>query len=154
MIALESEIQQALATFYGNRVRQQHRGRTRDRSSWTCRVRRLDLQDQSTQTSASSIVDRILAKGASDRASDIHIEPSDSDVSASAYRIDGMLHEVDGAPRRCSRRAVVARIKIMAGMDIAEHRLPQDGRISVTIDGKQRRPARLDLCRRSAARRS
>ena len=133
MIALESEILQALATFYGNPFDCES-----DAESASVIVEvpgpQLDLQDQSTQKSASSIVDRILARAAGDRASDIHLEPTKHSLRV-RFRIDGMLHEVAEllpvlAP------AVVARLKILAGMDIAIHRNPQDGRFSATINGK------------------
>ena len=91
MIALESEILQALATFYGNPF-------ANDAAAESASVvvnlpgPQLDLQDQSTQKSASSIVDRILARGAGDRASDIHLEPTKHSLRV-RFRIDGMLHE-------------------------------------------------------------
>jgi type IV pilus assembly protein PilB len=133
MIALESEIQQALATFYGNPFANDADA---ERASVVVDVAgpQLDLQDQSTQKSASAIVDRILARGAGDRASDIHLEPTKHSLRV-RFRIDGMLHEVAEllpvlAP------AVVARLKVLAGMDIAVHRNPQDGRFSATINGR------------------
>jgi type IV pilus assembly protein PilB len=133
MIALESEIQQALATFYGNPFASDADA---ERATVVVDVPgpQLDLQDQSTQKSASSIVDRILARGAGDRASDIHLEPTKHSLRV-RFRIDGMLHEVAEllpvlAP------AIVARLKVLAGMDIAVHRNPQDGRFSATINGK------------------
>jgi type IV pilus assembly protein PilB len=133
MIALESEIEQALATFYGNPFRSDIDG---ERASVVVDVAgpHLDLQDQTTQKSASSIVDRILARGAEDRASDIHLEPTKHSLRV-RFRIDGMLHEIAEllpvlAP------AVVARLKVLAGMDIAVHRNPQDGRFSATINGR------------------
>ena len=109
MIALESEIQQALATFYGNPFANAEA----EGASVVVDVPgpQLDLQDQSTQKSASSIVDRILARAASDRASDIHLEPTKHSLRV-RFRIDGMLHEVAEllpvlAP------AVVARLKVL-----------------------------------------
>jgi type IV pilus assembly protein PilB len=133
MIALESEIQQALATFYGNPFANEADS---ERASVVVDVAgpQLDLQDQSTQKSATSIVDRILARGAGDRASDIHLEPTKHSLRV-RFRIDGMLHDVAEllpvlAP------AVVARLKVLAGMDIAVHRNPQDGRFSATVNGK------------------
>jgi type IV pilus assembly protein PilB len=133
MIALESEIQQALATFYGTPF-----GNEAEAEKATVVVDvpgpQLDLQDQHTQKSASSIVDRILARGVGDRASDIHIEPTRHSLRV-RFRIDGMLHEVaEFLPVLAP--AVVARLKVLASMDIAVHRNPQDGRFSATINGK------------------
>ena len=133
MIALESEIQHALATFYGNTFDDNSDA---ERATVVVEVPGVeaDLQDQTTQTSASSIVDRILARGASDRASDIHLEPTKHCLRV-RFRIDGMMHEmVELLPVLAP--AVVARLKILAGMDIAVHRNPQDGRFSATINGK------------------
>jgi type IV pilus assembly protein PilB len=132
MIALESEIQHALATFYGDTFDNSDA----ERATVVVEVPGVeaDLQDQTTQTSASSIVDRILARGASDRASDIHLEPTKHCLRV-RFRIDGMMHEmVELLPVLAP--AVVARLKILAGMDIAVHRNPQDGRFSATINGK------------------
>ena len=77
-----------------------------------------------------------------ERASDIHIEPEEREVLV-RYRIDGELY----VARRASRQfmsAVIARVKIMAGLNIAEKRLPQDGRISRKIGGREHRRPRLD----------
>ncbi len=69
------------------------------------------------------------------RASDIHIEPLENKFRV-RYRIDGVLHEVPGPPKRL-QGSIISRVKIMAGMDIAEKRLPQDGRIKISLDKKE-----------------
>jgi type IV pilus assembly protein PilB len=74
-------------------------------------------------------VNQIILKAAADGASDIHVEPGDKDVRV-RYRIDGVLHEVMRTSRKLLA-GVVSRLKIMADIDIAERRRPQDGRISV-----------------------
>ena len=68
------------------------------------------------------------------RASDIHVEPGKFDIKV-RYRIDGVLHLMPAPPKR-AQAAITSRLKIMAGMDITEKRLPQDGRIKITIAGK------------------
>ena len=68
------------------------------------------------------------------RASDIHIEPGKRDVKV-RYRIDGVLHEMPLPPKR-AQAAIISRLKILAGMDIAERRVPQDGRIKLNVGGK------------------
>jgi len=68
------------------------------------------------------------------RASDIHLEPLENRFRV-RYRIDGVLHDVPGPPKRLEA-AVISRVKIMARMDIAEKRLPQDGRIKINVSGK------------------
>ena len=69
------------------------------------------------------------------RASDIHIEPLE-DKFRIRYRIDGILHEVPGPPKHL-QGSIISRVKLMSGMDIAEKRLPQDGRIRIVIQGKE-----------------
>jgi len=79
-------------------------------------------------------VNRILADAINRKASDIHFEPR-RDKMDIRYRIDGTLHQIDSI-RREFESACVSRIKVMADMNIAERRVPQDGRIAVTIDGR------------------
>ncbi len=75
------------------------------------------------------LVDSIIQGAITGRASDIHVEPREHDVRV-RYRVDGILYDMMQIPKRL-QAAVTSRIKIMAGMNIAERRLPQDGRISV-----------------------
>ena len=77
----------------------------------------------------------IIRQGVQDRASDIHIEPTEFDVRI-RYRIDGVLHEVMRPPKKV-QNGLVSRLKIMADLNIAERRVPQDGRVSANIAGKQ-----------------
>ncbi|HVM19220.1 MAG TPA: ATPase, T2SS/T4P/T4SS family, partial [Egibacteraceae bacterium] len=79
-------------------------------------------------------VNSMIARAIQDRASDIHIEPQE-DCLRVRYRVDGVLHEVTTQPRR-AHAAIMSRLKIMAELDIAERRLPQDGRISLKAVGK------------------
>jgi len=78
------------------------------------------------------LVNQVISEGVQARASDIHIEPMGNRVRL-RYRIDGRCHEMDTIPKR-TQNAVIARLKIMAGMRIEEHRIPQDGRIKLRID--------------------
>lgn len=80
------------------------------------------------------LVNLIIMQAVKDRASDIHIE-SERDKVRTRYRIDGVLYEVPSPPKRL-QPAIVSRIKIMSGMDIAEKRLPQDGRIMLRARNK------------------
>jgi len=80
-------------------------------------------------------VNLLITQAILDRASDIHIEPGEKDM-AIRYRIDGVLHEMQRAPR-ASAAGVVSRIKIMSDIDIAERRKPQDGRLSVGHQGRK-----------------
>ena len=81
------------------------------------------------------VVDHILTQAMRDRASDVHIEPSD-DVVRIRFRIDGTLKEVLSLPASIGP-GLVSRIKIMANMNIVERRRPQDGQLTITIDGKE-----------------
>src|SRR4029453_8989915 len=78
-------------------------------------------------------VNQLITRASEQRASDIHIEPFEN-VTRVRYRIDGVLHEMEPLPSRY-RQAVVSRLKIMARLNIAERRLPQDGRIKLAIRG-------------------
>ncbi|WP_084101394.1 GspE/PulE family protein [Demequina sp. NBRC 110051] len=80
-------------------------------------------------------VNLLITQAIQDRASDIHIEPAEKDVLV-RYRIDGVLHEMQRAPKAI-QNGVISRIKIMADIDIAERRKPQDGRLSVNHNGKK-----------------
>jgi type IV pilus assembly protein PilB len=81
------------------------------------------------------VVDRILTQAMRDRASDVHIEPSDEIVRV-RFRIDGALKEILQLPAAIGP-GLVSRIKIMANMNIVERRRPQDGQLTINIDGKE-----------------
>ncbi|MFQ5554313.1 MAG: GspE/PulE family protein [Acidimicrobiia bacterium] len=80
------------------------------------------------------LMNTIIARAVNERASDIHIEPGERDLRV-RFRIDGVLHEVMTTPRSIAN-AVVSRVKIMSDLNIAERRLPQDGRISLRVSGR------------------
>jgi type IV pilus assembly protein PilB len=81
------------------------------------------------------IVDKILTQAMRDRASDVHIEPS-GDYLRVRFRIDGALKDVLRLPSEMAQ-GLISRLKIMADMNIVERRLPQDGQLTATIDGKE-----------------
>lgn len=93
-----------------------------------------DLQKMAGETAVVQMVNLMFAQAVRDGASDIHIEPYERDVKV-RYRIDGMLHDMLRPPKRM-QPALVSRIKILGEMNIAERRLPQDGRIKLTIAGR------------------
>ena len=78
---------------------------------------------------------RMITEAVRSRASDIHVEPMDDRVIL-RYRIDGVCHVRDNLPKRM-QSAMLARLKLMAGVNIAEKRVPQDGRIKMPVDGEQ-----------------
>ncbi len=79
------------------------------------------------------LVNYIINKAVSDRASDIHIEPQEKDLRI-RFRVDGVLHEVMRSPKT-TQQAIISRFKIMSDMDIAETRKPQDGHTALTVSG-------------------
>jgi type IV pilus assembly protein PilB len=80
-------------------------------------------------------VNLLITQAIQDRASDIHIEPTERDLRV-RFRIDGVLHEIMRSPKNI-QSGVISRLKIMAEINIAERRIPQDGRLSVTTNGKK-----------------
>jgi general secretion pathway protein E len=93
------------------------------------------LRDLASEAPVIRLVNLLIQRAVEQRASDIHIEPFENHLKV-RYRIDGVLHEVE-APPASSTAAVISRIKIMARMNIAERRLPQDGRIMLRVQGKE-----------------
>ncbi len=92
------------------------------------------LRDLASEAPVIRIVNRMIAKAAELRASDIHLEPSEQGLRA-RYRIDGVLRDMEPPPAQL-RAAIISRLKIMARLNIAERRLPQDGRIRLAVRGK------------------
>src|SRR5438876_6268789 len=93
------------------------------------------LRDMAFEAPVVRLVNLLIENAITVRASDIHIEPFE-DTLRIRYRIDGVLFDQESPPRRL-QAAVTSRIKIMAEMNIAERRLPQDGRIRVTLNGRR-----------------
>jgi type II secretion system protein E len=94
-----------------------------------------DLQKMAREELVIQLVNLTINQALQDRASDIHIEPFERDLAV-RYRIDGILHEVSSPPKRL-HPAIVSRIKILSDMNIAERRLPQDGRMRLRSGGRQ-----------------
>jgi general secretion pathway protein E len=94
----------------------------------------VDILDLSDEAPIIRWINSLMFQAVKERASDIHIEPGEKDVTV-RYRIDGMLRHAKSAPRKFLP-SIIARVKIMAGLNIAEKRLPQDGRIRRKIAGK------------------
>jgi general secretion pathway protein E len=93
------------------------------------------LRDLASEAPVIRLVNLIMQRAVESRASDIHIEPFENRLKV-RYRIDGVLSEVEAPPSK-STAAVISRIKIMAKLNIAERRLPQDGRIMHRVQGKE-----------------
>src|SRR5881628_1821094 len=93
-----------------------------------------DLLEAGDDTPVIRLVNALLAQAVKDGASDIHIEPWERGLVV-RFRTDGLLHDVLAPPARLAA-TIASRVKIMAGLDIAERRLPQDGRIRVRVAGR------------------
>jgi general secretion pathway protein E len=137
LIAIPTDLEAALERLYGA-------GKTalgqivgaveqRDELSFDADVQQ--LKDLASEAPVIRLVSLIITNALETRASDIHIEPFENRLIV-RYRIDGVLHEIESPPRRLSA-AVISRVKIMANLDIAERRLPQDGRIRLRVQGKE-----------------
>ncbi len=92
------------------------------------------LKDLASEAPVIRLVNLIISKAIENRASDIHIEPFEKDLKV-RYRIDGILHDVESPPKKL-KAALISRVKIMSKLNIAERRLPQDGRIKLKVLGK------------------
>ena len=92
------------------------------------------LRDLAAEAPVIRMVNALIARAVEMRANDIHLEPRENALRV-RYRIDGVLREVDGPPAKL-KAAVLSRVKIMAKLNIAERRLPQDGRIRLAVRGR------------------
>ena len=93
-----------------------------------------DLQKMAREALVIKLVNLLMHQAIQERASDIHIEPHERELRV-RYRVDGVLHDASSPPRHL-HPAIISRIKIMADMDIAERRLPQDGRVRIKLGGR------------------
>jgi general secretion pathway protein E/type IV pilus assembly protein PilB len=96
-----------------------------------------DLLEMAQEASVIKLVNEIIIEAVNERASDIHIEPYEHQMSI-RYRIDGVLQEASVPPQMHRfQAAIISRVKILANLNIAERRLPQDGRIKFQVGGRQ-----------------
>lgn len=129
VISTEEAILEAIEKYYaeGEKIKDVLKG-VKDRGA------RVDQGMETKGAPIIKIVDILIAEAVKSRASDIHLEPG-KDILRVRYRIDGVLHEISTFPRDL-QGAIASRIKLMANMDIAESRLPQDGKIGVKVENK------------------
>jgi type IV pilus assembly protein PilB len=135
-ISTKDDIVAAIEEYY--KVAQQSEGDTFLGTDELAEDELSQLTDVSSEAPAVKLVNYIIQKAVSDRASDIHIEPQETDLRV-RYRVDGVLVEAMRSPKTI-QQAMISRFKIMAEMDIADSRRPQDGHCAVTIG-----PHRLDF---------
>lgn len=97
-------------------------------------ISKIDVSEMGAEASIVKFVNQIIAEADRQGATDIHVEPMEEELRI-RYRIDGMLHKVDVPPQlNRLKAAIISRIKVMANLDIAEKRLPMDGRIGVRLN--------------------
>ncbi|GAB6100346.1 GspE/PulE family protein [Halanaerocella petrolearia] len=137
VIATQSEIEYALNQYYNNTdlVNEFVEEMNLDTEEENTNLEVNQLREMVEEAPIVRLVNNIINDGVKLRASDIHIEPLEENVRV-RYRIDGILHTETEVPKH-THSALVSRIKIMADLDIAERRLPQDGRVQMTIDDQE-----------------
>ena len=94
----------------------------------------VDIIDTDDEAPIIRLVNALMAQSVKERASDIHIEPFERHIAV-RFRVDGVLYEIIRPPKRFAA-SITSRIKVMAGLDIAEKRIPQDGRIKIKVAGR------------------
>ncbi len=136
-LAVPSEMEAAFERLYGSGKSSMDQivGEVETREDESGNEDLQQLKDMASEAPIIRLVSLIISHALEARASDIHIEPFENRLIV-RYRVDGVMHEVESPPRRFSA-AVISRIKIMASLDIAERRLPQDGRMKLRIQGKE-----------------
>ncbi len=137
-LSLTADIAKAINKFYGvgadtmERLIEDNRAEVPPEDSIT----KVDLSDLDQEASIVKFVNQVIWEAYKDRATDIHFEPMEDELRI-RYRVDGVLHQTSMPPQlKRFQAAIVSRIKVMANMDIAEKRLPQDGRIGLGIHGE------------------
>lgn len=138
--AMEDAIQQLILEHYGSKggtlkeVVSEMREHSDAENISAERLDTTSLKELAQQAPVVKLLNLILLQGVRDRASDIHLEPFEHEFKV-RYRVDGTLYELTPPPKLLAL-ALTSRVKVMAGLDIAERRLPQDGRIQVSVDGR------------------
>ena len=115
-----------------SRLGERGRGARRTRTTQPAEV--IELRDQADEAPVVKLVHSIIADAVRRGASDIHFEPRSADMRV-RYRVDGVVIDTTTVPRQLVA-GLISRVKIMANLDIAEKRVPQDGRIGLSVDGR------------------
>ncbi len=140
LLGLPTEIRANIERLYGGEASKQESGAGGDDEfEITSQDHNLDdiehLKDMASEAPVIRLVNQIMTNAMTQRASDIHIEPFETHLKV-RYRIDGVIHEVESPPPQLTA-AIISRLKLMARLNIAERRLPQDGRIQMRAQGKE-----------------
>jgi general secretion pathway protein E len=131
VLAPEQEILDAIDKYYGESARAE----TEFEEGGLASEDLEQLRDMASEAPVIRLVNAIVAQAVEKRASDIHIEPFEKEFRV-RYRIDGVLYNQDAPPREM-KAAMISRVKLMAKLNIAERRLPQDGRIKIKTLGRE-----------------
>jgi general secretion pathway protein E len=131
-IATESEILDALERYYGEADKE---SAVLSRDGEEAAADLEHLRDMASEAPVIRLVNAMIASAVERRASDIHLEPFEREFRV-RFRIDGVLHQEEAPPRELTA-AIISRVKLMARLNIAERRLPQDGRIKVKALGRE-----------------
>lgn len=138
-VATEGEIKKAINQYYGAKGTMEEVIKSIDSEKLGLKEdKEIDvkrLEEIVEEPVVIKLVNLIIMKAIREGASDIHIEP-ESEALKTRFRVDGMLHEVQSPPKHL-QSAIVSRIKIMANLDIAERRAPQDGRFTIKMEGRE-----------------
>jgi type IV pilus assembly protein PilB len=143
VVADPAEIQQAIERFYGQEENESFAEILKELGADKDIAREVDeagedaraAEELANQVPIVKFVNLVLQQAVADRASDIHFEPFETEFRI-RYRVDGALYEMAPPPKHLAL-PVTSRIKVMSNLDISERRLPQDGRITLTVSGKQ-----------------
>jgi general secretion pathway protein E len=132
VLAAESEIVDAVDRYYGESARSNQDFETADGQA----AEDLEhLRDMASEAPVIRLVNAMIAQAVEKRASDIHIEPFEKEFRV-RYRVDGVLYNQEQPPKEL-KAAIISRVKLMAKLNIAERRLPQDGRIKIKTLGRE-----------------
>ncbi len=134
-LAPREEIEKALKKYYG--VGAETLDEMQEEESIELLVEDKEITEGDQEASVIKFVNQVIWEAFKDRSTDIHFEPSEDELRI-RYRIDGILHQTPMPPQlKRFQASIISRIKVMSGMNIAEKRLPQDGRINVRIKGEE-----------------
>ena len=142
MVAMSSAVERAIQILYGNEGAAKAIEEMKREASASDSSLSLDTsfaanqvgEESANQAPAIRLVNAIIERAVTERASDIHMEPRETELSI-RMRVDGLLRDILTVPREL-QGAVISRIKVMSGLDITERRVPQDGRFNVKIKDK------------------
>jgi type II secretion system protein E len=136
-LATKLEIEKALKKYYGVGAETLDELEKEDEDVVDIFVEDKEITEGDQEASVIKFVNQIVWEAFKDRATDIHFEPAEDELRI-RYRIDGILHQTPMPPQlKRYQASILSRIKVMSGMNIAEKRLPQDGRINVRIKGEE-----------------